>query len=138
MARAWSRIERLRLMPFHSCHVKPRATIQCLLSFVRYCPWLESLAITLDTSTIPPPEGAPADIIPQQRLVTLQTPYSPIVASLPVARFISNLFPNLRRIGDEDADEVDLDGQDLAYHNIWMAVDMRPSFLAMHRDAEDT
>ncbi|KAJ7190366.1 hypothetical protein GGX14DRAFT_605930 [Mycena pura] len=72
----------------------PRATLQCLEAFPKYCPHLTKLCITFDATVIP---TSHADLS-LQCLQVLDVEASPISTILPVAQFLTRIFPTLRAI----------------------------------------
>ncbi|KAJ7190036.1 hypothetical protein GGX14DRAFT_53999, partial [Mycena pura] len=99
MARSWPYIECLQLRSY-LCYPVPRATLQCLEAFPAYCPHLTTLCLTLDATVIPTSTAE----ISLPCLQELAVEASPISTSLPVAQFITRIFPSLRNISTQDKD----------------------------------
>ncbi|KAJ6535748.1 hypothetical protein B0H19DRAFT_1271469 [Mycena capillaripes] len=97
MAHSWPRLLALKLVT-HQSIIKPRVTLQGLRFLARHCSHLESLHMTFDASTIPDTADSAEGHISQTSLVFLHVADSPIVAPLPVARFLSGIFPSLTSI----------------------------------------
>ncbi|KAJ7199052.1 hypothetical protein GGX14DRAFT_664794 [Mycena pura] len=51
MARSWPRIECLKLQSYY-CNTAPRATLQCLEAFPKYCPHLTTLYLPFDATVV--------------------------------------------------------------------------------------
>ncbi|KAJ7190374.1 hypothetical protein GGX14DRAFT_605953, partial [Mycena pura] len=124
MARSWPYIERLELQSYFG-NTAPRATLQCLEAFPKYCPHLTKLCITFDATVIPTSQ---ADLS-LQCLQVLDVEASPISTILPVAQFLTRIFPTLRAIstlqdsldGNEDWEE-EVGPQALQYDLLWQDV----------------
>jgi hypothetical protein len=111
MAHAWLHLQTLRLAG-HAIF-ESRVTLRGLRFLARYYPYLESLHMTFDASTIPPLENSAEPHISQTSLILLNVAHSTIFSPPPVARFLSGIFPHLRYIypscdngDDEDEDNV--------------------------------
>ncbi|KAJ7513260.1 hypothetical protein B0H11DRAFT_1949219 [Mycena galericulata] len=110
LARAWPRIEELELSshyPSTSC----RATLHCLHSFARFCPRLTNLTITLDGTDLE--QGIGCRVL-QHALTKLDVGFSLISTAMPVAQYISAMFPNLQKVDtargyEEEEDWYELD-----------------------------
>ncbi|KAJ7089912.1 hypothetical protein C8R44DRAFT_957724 [Mycena epipterygia] len=119
MARAWPQLEKLEIStyPFH----RPRSTLLGLHALAQHCPRLRKLEMLFNASIVPPPP-TPSDC----RLVVLEVSRSPIADALPVARFISAIFPHVREVTtdlDGYAAADDDGGQEaLGYHRLWIEV----------------
>ncbi|KAJ7868947.1 hypothetical protein B0H14DRAFT_3582715, partial [Mycena olivaceomarginata] len=92
MARAWTRIESLEL--WSKERVPCRVTLCCFRSFAQHCPLLEYLAMTVDASDASVELATPSQTS-QGSLYTIRMMYSPIATPVPVAQFLSSLFPEL-------------------------------------------
>ncbi|KAJ7454327.1 hypothetical protein B0H11DRAFT_1819984 [Mycena galericulata] len=126
LARAWPRIEQLALSS-HYPSTSRRATLQCLHSFARFCPHLANLTITLDGTDLE--KGIGCSVF-QHALKRLNVEFSPISAAIPVARFISAIFPNLRNVETncDDPDNMDLDDlseneEAVRFYHLWKEVE---------------
>ncbi|KAJ7711233.1 hypothetical protein B0H14DRAFT_3021211 [Mycena olivaceomarginata] len=125
MARSWRHIERLEFQSYYG-NTRPRATLQCLEAFPKYCPHLTKLSMTFDATVIP---TSHADLS-LACLKNLDVEASPISTALPVARFLTRIFPNLEDIstlrdsldGDEDW-EADAGPEALQYDPQWKEVE---------------
>ncbi|KAJ7177376.1 hypothetical protein C8R43DRAFT_833152, partial [Mycena crocata] len=95
---AWPRIEELELITTFHSRQPLLLTLECLRSFASHCPRLEKLRITFDGSVLPTPFTNASAFVPQRRLEQLHVDYSSLSAPIPVASFISSLFPNLREV----------------------------------------
>ncbi|KAJ7192801.1 hypothetical protein GGX14DRAFT_593841 [Mycena pura] len=95
MARSWPYIQCLELQSYFG-HVvlRPRATLQCLEAFPKYCPHLTMLCLTFDATVIPTSQAG----LSLQCLRVLRVDASPISTALPVAQFLKHNFPSLRTI----------------------------------------
>jgi hypothetical protein len=125
MARSWRHIERLELQSFYG-NARPRATLQCLEAFPKYCPHLTELCITFDATVIPTSQ---ADLS-LACLKNLDVEASPISTALPVARFLARMFPSLKNISTlrdsldgEDEWEEDVGPEALQYDPQWKEVE---------------
>ncbi|KAJ7211513.1 hypothetical protein C8J57DRAFT_1150661 [Mycena rebaudengoi] len=130
LARAWPHLEEMRLSSYGASRSPPNATLECLHSFATWCPRLASLTIALDGTGAPTPPS-PASGTSQHALKSINVAHSRISAAMPVARFFSAIFPDLKRIatsrdGDdnEDPEELTLQGEAIAFHHLWKEVEM--------------
>ncbi|KAJ7717385.1 hypothetical protein B0H16DRAFT_1799287 [Mycena metata] len=124
MARSWRHIERLEFQSYYGTPA-PRATLQCLAAFPKYCPHLIKLSLAFDATIIPTAQGD----LSLESLKSLDVESSPIAAARPVARFIARIFPSLTDITtlidflDEDPEwEADVGPQVLQYDQHWKDV----------------
>ncbi|KAJ7028222.1 hypothetical protein C8F04DRAFT_67905 [Mycena alexandri] len=124
MARSWRHIERLEFQSYYGTPA-PRATLQCLAAFSKYCPHLTKLAIAFDATVIPTAQGD----LSLESLKSLDVESSPIATAPPVAHFIARIFPSLTDITtlidslDGDAEwEADVGPQTLQYDRHWKDV----------------
>ncbi|KAJ6460443.1 hypothetical protein DFH09DRAFT_1230040 [Mycena vulgaris] len=124
MARSWRHIERLELQSYYGT-AAPRATLQCLEAFPKYCPHLTKLSIAFDATVIPTSHGD----LSLESLKNLDVEASPIATAPPVARFIASIFPSLKNITtlpdslDGDAEwEADVGPEALQYDRHWKEV----------------
>ncbi|KAJ7183854.1 hypothetical protein C8R46DRAFT_1186732 [Mycena filopes] len=121
---AWPRLASFDLEACFSTR-QPSTTLACLQSFARHCPWLKSLSIALDTSTVPALDLREGSVVfvRQRTLILLDVEGSAMTGpkALSVARFISALFPNLRKVvtqrEHEDNDEHEDDEEDENEHD---------------------
>ncbi|KAJ7732461.1 hypothetical protein B0H16DRAFT_1893081 [Mycena metata] len=124
MARSWRQIECLEFQSYYGTPA-PRATLQCLAAFPKYCPHLTKLSIAFDATAIPTAHGD----LSLEGLKRLDVEPSPIAAARPVAHFIARIFPGLTHIttladsldGDPDW-EADVGPQALQYDRHWKEV----------------
>ncbi|KAF7360749.1 hypothetical protein MVEN_00806900 [Mycena venus] len=87
------------------------------------------LTITLDGTGAPP---SPAPGTSQHALKTIDVAHSRIsTAIIPVAQFLSAIFPDLKRIAtsrdgldNEDPEELRLHGEAIAFHDLWKEVEL--------------
>ncbi|KAJ7192797.1 hypothetical protein GGX14DRAFT_479550 [Mycena pura] len=118
MARSWPYIQCLELQSYYG-HVapRPRATLQCLEAFPKYCPHLTTLCLAFDATVIPTSQAG----LSLQCLQALRVEASPISTALPVAQFLKRNFPSLRTISTsvEDWGEDAGTGQ---YEHLWRNV----------------
>ncbi|KAJ7343800.1 hypothetical protein DFH08DRAFT_961944 [Mycena albidolilacea] len=138
MARSWPQLRKLQLIAFVPI-TQLRTTLQSLLSIARHCTHLNSLHMTFDASAIPALESNVAHIS-QTSLAFIHVAYSPILTPLPVARFISGIFPSLTSIstahddGDDEDDEQELARQ-MIFHARWKEVGSHiPMILAIREE----
>ncbi|KAJ7479441.1 hypothetical protein B0H11DRAFT_1276058 [Mycena galericulata] len=142
LARSWRRLHSLALIT-QSTVLQPRATLHCLQCFAEHCPELHYIRINLDATIVPVQEPNARGHVAQPRLTNLNVAYSPISTPLPVARFISGIFPNLRSISthrddsDRQFDEAPLgraEDEDLAIHDRWKEVEAQIPIVQAIRD----
>ncbi|KAJ6583628.1 hypothetical protein DFH09DRAFT_1029228 [Mycena vulgaris] len=124
MARSWPHIERLELQSYYGT-TAPRATLQCLEAFPKYCPHLIKLSIAFDATVIP---TSPGDLS-LESLKNLDVEASPIATAPPVARFIASIFPSLKNIttlpdslGGDAEWEADVGPEAFQYDRHWKEV----------------
>jgi hypothetical protein len=104
MARQWPQLQSLRLIaPQLSSHPQP-ITLLSLQALARHCPRLCDLALAFDVCRIP---AAPTDRLVHTNLLTLGVGAAIHSRSRPVAKFLAQLFPNLRNISLFPASAVD-------------------------------
>ncbi|KAJ7620830.1 hypothetical protein DFH06DRAFT_1060397 [Mycena polygramma] len=126
LAAAWPLLEDLALeTTIMSAPVQ--LTFRALRSFALHCPRLKSLDIEFD-ATSNPPSSADEHVV-QDTLDMLWVGSSPISKPGRVARYLSRLFPNLSHIytvredeHNEDEDQVEQNGQAIAWHRLWKQV----------------
>ncbi|KAJ6517141.1 hypothetical protein DFH09DRAFT_250004 [Mycena vulgaris] len=147
IARAWPKINFLRLEAATELHHPPSMTLHGLRAFATHCIHLSTLRITVDASTVPPFDNSPETRISQHRLEELIFAASPISDPPAVARFLSGLFPALTIIDtqsdwrwdeppDEDDDEERVEAR--ARHARWMQVLVLVPMIAAIRREERT
>ncbi|KAJ6540560.1 hypothetical protein B0H19DRAFT_1381621 [Mycena capillaripes] len=128
LARAWPHLEELRMSSYGLSRSLPNTTLECLHSFATWCPRLASLTITLDGTSAPNPPSPTS----QHALKSINVAHSRIsTAIIPVARFLSTIFPDLKRVttsrdglDNEDPEEVRLHGEAIAFHDSWKEVEL--------------
>ncbi|EMD37527.1 hypothetical protein CERSUDRAFT_94535 [Gelatoporia subvermispora B] len=108
-AKAWPRLQslKLRLSPFRGHGFllpspEGEMTLRCLISFARYCRYLQSLHIKLDArvfTTIPSERPGAGHSCNNLRKLDLD--YSNIDDPVAVAAFLSDIFPELRKVETE-------------------------------------
>jgi hypothetical protein len=119
MVGAWPRLQRLRLQSFHR-PLPSRVTLQCLRSFAQYCPSLNFLDLAFDASDVPAAQSQ--NCTPHRGLNFLDASMCPITAPLPVARFLSSLFPSLIGIGSQHTARAEDTDDDEQYRLRWQEV----------------
>ncbi|KAJ7214510.1 hypothetical protein GGX14DRAFT_333158, partial [Mycena pura] len=95
-ARAWPRLGSLMLYSFDpepNPFLPLRPTLASLYSFAQHCPRLHSLEIMLDARVLPITHDTSQP--PQGQVAALRIGHSPIFRPSAVARFLSDIFPNL-------------------------------------------
>lgn len=119
MARAWPYMEELYLLG--NIHPRPNTpTLLALYALAEYCPYLQTLDMTLDASIVPQLPINPGQRVFQRSLVSLN-----VAHSFGVARFISSIFVDLKQVTSDDAYH---DGGNLTdprageYHLLWNEV----------------
>ncbi|KAJ6450409.1 hypothetical protein C8R45DRAFT_1083977 [Mycena sanguinolenta] len=124
MARSWRHMERLELQSYYGTPA-PRATLQCLEAFPKYCPHLTKLSIAFNATVIPTSYSD----LSLESLKSLDVEASPIATAPPVARFIASIFPMLKDIStfldslDGDAEwEADVAPETFQYDRHWKEV----------------
>ncbi|KAJ7187410.1 hypothetical protein C8R46DRAFT_981703 [Mycena filopes] len=93
LANAWSQLEHLSLRS-RSAAQPLRATLRSLFHLARFCPDLETLAMSIDASVVPE-LGNRYVRVRQSNFNEWEVADSRIGAPLAVARFLSELFPEL-------------------------------------------
>ncbi|KAJ7608852.1 hypothetical protein DFH06DRAFT_190486 [Mycena polygramma] len=97
MARAWCRVEELRLARSHDLHTfgfGAAITLQGIRAIATHCKNLHTLEINFNATRIP----LPSDACVQTSLATLEVHCSRIVSPTAVALFLSEIFPNLNNV----------------------------------------
>ncbi|KAJ7509471.1 hypothetical protein B0H11DRAFT_1959752 [Mycena galericulata] len=136
MAEAWRRLEELKLRSRIRGR-PPRTTLRSLTVLAEYCPWLSSLELSIDASTIPELDWCRARI-QQFNLSEWDVADSIISSALPVAAFISGIFPELGTISTatQDADSHDT-GVAVVLRKLWKEVDTAFPVCCAMRDEEE-
>ncbi|KAJ7776972.1 hypothetical protein DFH07DRAFT_911829 [Mycena maculata] len=137
-AQAWPRLESLELTTASQYTPVPLMLLS-LYHLARYCSHLRSLEMTFDATTIP---STAVPVVTQQQLISMDVASSPLANSGAVARFLSDIFPNLRTItalrehaDNEDLDELATYSDEVARHNRWKAVvNLIPEFVATREE----
>ncbi|KAJ7847738.1 hypothetical protein B0H14DRAFT_3867403 [Mycena olivaceomarginata] len=123
MARAWPKLESLRLTTGTDRPHPSSMTLLGLRAFAKHCHELTSLTITFDATTVPPLDDSPEATVSQSRLSSLDVGTSPISDPFTVAQFMSGLFLNMENIATfnewiwEDVEDVDADGDTAAAYD---------------------
>ncbi|KAJ7116895.1 hypothetical protein C8R44DRAFT_983272 [Mycena epipterygia] len=139
MARAWPCIKSLELRGQNV--VRARATLQSLRMLARHCLRLHTFHMTFD-SILPPSTDETQEHVSQKSLTSLNVEDSAIYATLPIARFLSGIFPNLKTIctarehdDDEDDDELEDHGEEIPFHRLWKEVESQiPVLMAVREE----
>ncbi|KAF7345351.1 hypothetical protein MVEN_01552800 [Mycena venus] len=137
MAGAWPNLEEFGLRA--RSNYEPRCTVLSLQSFARHCPRLWVLAITLDASAVPGPQGPSTDapFPPQDKLKCLNVASSRTsdASVAAVAAFISSIFSNLHEIMTDEGylwEEDDEVGRQ--HHQRWKEIErLVPGLVERHR-----
>ncbi|KAJ6452090.1 hypothetical protein C8R45DRAFT_1041338 [Mycena sanguinolenta] len=131
LARAWPHLEEMHISSSSQPRSLPNTTLGCLHSFATWCPRLANLTITFDGISAPPSlTQAPGPS--QYALKSIDVAYSRISTEItPVARFLSAIFPDLKRIAtsrdglnNEDPEELHLHDEAIAFHHLWKEVEL--------------
>ncbi|KAJ7141949.1 hypothetical protein C8R43DRAFT_1200483 [Mycena crocata] len=132
LARAWPCLITLCLVDGFAPS-RPNVSLECLDSFVRYCPHLEKLYISLDASVLPPPQVDAQTLCVQDPLTSLNVMQSAIRRPHPIAHLLAARFPALRYVTtwreDPDEDEelrAELspgEGEAFTFHDRWKEVE---------------
>ncbi|KAJ6504964.1 hypothetical protein C8R45DRAFT_971542 [Mycena sanguinolenta] len=131
LARAWPHLEEMYISSHSQPRSPPNVTVGCLHSFATWCPRLANLTITFDGSSAPP--SLAQDPGPSQHaLKSIDVAHSRIsTAIIPVAQFLSAIFPDLKRIAtsrdglnNEDPEELRLHDEAIAFHDLWKEVEL--------------
>ncbi|KAJ7051986.1 hypothetical protein C8F01DRAFT_1236763 [Mycena amicta] len=117
-----------------------RLTLSALASLAEHCKSLDSVDLTLDTTTIPPTPAISTrgELIMHTALKTLGAGRSSLESAFPVARSLSALFPELRTVytGWDDS-EMDLDVVQRAMRKRWDEVgDLVPQLTAVRAEGK--
>ncbi|KAJ7609212.1 hypothetical protein DFH06DRAFT_1065707 [Mycena polygramma] len=97
MARAWCRVEELRLARSHDLHAfafGTGITLRGVRAIAAHCTHLRILELNFDATEIPPP----VETVPQTRLTELNAHCSRISSPTAVSAFLSATFPQLKRV----------------------------------------
>ncbi|KAJ6608518.1 hypothetical protein B0H10DRAFT_525549 [Mycena sp. CBHHK59/15] len=135
MARSWPCVERIVLAAIAPHHIPSRVTLDGIYAFAQHCPRLQDLEITFDASVVPKIDKKR---VSQEQLLSLDVAASAIRTPKRVAKFVSYIFPKLRRIGTaydemiwgEDEDEIQVDDAVKESHELWKDVEelLQPEF----------
>ncbi|KAF7358871.1 hypothetical protein MSAN_01227200 [Mycena sanguinolenta] len=108
MARSWSRVEELRVAFSMDWHVNEfpttRTTLRGVHAIATHCSNLHTLELFFDALAIP----AIDNMTTQTNLVEFDVLCSPITSSKAVARFLADVFPQLRTLNSFCVDESDV------------------------------
>ncbi|KAK7020364.1 hypothetical protein R3P38DRAFT_2535195 [Favolaschia claudopus] len=141
IARTWPCIQHLTLLERVECQT---LSLRSLVILAKHCPSLETLALSLNTRSIP--ELATSNgcqLISQLALYKLEIGRSPVFAPvIHTTRFLSSIFPNLSAVNTEvdewglyDEDE-DPDSELKLYDGLWKEVESQLSIFKAVRDEE--
>ncbi|KAJ6453917.1 hypothetical protein C8R45DRAFT_1112181 [Mycena sanguinolenta] len=97
LARAWPQLTELHLGTMAYNH-HPRTTLLSLQALAQHCPQLHTLEMTFDATTVPAAATTPHARIIQNSLVVLDPAFSRISDAFPVARFLSGIFTNMKKM----------------------------------------
>ncbi|KAJ7184992.1 hypothetical protein C8R46DRAFT_469700 [Mycena filopes] len=137
LTRAWPLLQELHLVQSSPSSLATTPTLLCLPMVAQNCPLLEELTLTLSARAIPPQSPA----LTQTALRALDVGHSPITLPLPVARFLSAIFPNLQSVSTAWEDEDDPDGEEndtesMVFHRRWKEVEtFVPVLVAVREEA---
>ncbi|KAF7373387.1 hypothetical protein MSAN_00548300 [Mycena sanguinolenta] len=98
MACAWPRIKFLALSPERSHRIHPRVTLQGIYAFAQHCPRLCVLHLAFDATVVPKIRVKAKERACQRSLHEINVAHSPIRKSSSVAKFLSEIFPELDTI----------------------------------------
>ncbi|KAF7373524.1 hypothetical protein MSAN_00562800 [Mycena sanguinolenta] len=105
-----------------------KLTLKSLLSLARNCPHLQHFELTVDAREVP----ELPDVAPQRILKSMDIASSPIQSTLKVARYLSGIFPNVKRIGPSDHSP-----EFRKYRKLWEQVlKQLPEFVAVRKELE--
>ena len=126
VAKAWPRLQVFKICPGGTRPEPPRSTVHTLVSFAKHCPQLESLALTINATTVPNYEEKPGKGVCNTRLRELGVHDSTIANPGRVAAFISDIFPKVEKL------KVSVTGED--QKRKWKEVEkLIPVFAAVRR-----
>ncbi|KAJ7758998.1 hypothetical protein DFH07DRAFT_1060303 [Mycena maculata] len=97
LAHAWPHLRELRLGTMAYNH-HPRTTLLSLQALAQHCLHLHTLEMTFDATTVPAAATTPQARIIQNNLVVLDPAFSHISDIFPVARYLSGMFTNLKKM----------------------------------------
>ncbi|KAJ7510984.1 hypothetical protein B0H11DRAFT_1956829 [Mycena galericulata] len=140
VAQAWPRLENLTLRTTYP-RTPVRLTLRTLHHLAEYCPRLRAFEMTFDATT-PAPQNTGIPTVAQNQLTSMHVADSPLVNTGGVARFLSSIFPNVRRIltnreweDNEDPEEIEHYCAAIALHDRWKAVEaLVPEFVAAREE----
>ncbi|KAJ7468716.1 hypothetical protein FB451DRAFT_1257118 [Mycena latifolia] len=147
LSRAWPHIEYLDLsMGMASSRTPSNVTIRALTHFARHCPRLNDLTLSLNPTGLVESDADLAPHEPRARQTALESLcvlFSPIDSPALIARFLSAMFPSLRRITTKhgnwwnDADEDLEDPEVVLLLKKWQeAEDLMPLLSGVRADEE--
>ncbi|KAF7362730.1 hypothetical protein MVEN_00622300 [Mycena venus] len=102
LAGAWPHLRHLVLSSTVSDDPPRRPTLHSLVFLAHRCPHLERLEMSIDASQVPKMDNSVPRRVLQYALVAWDVANSSIESPLPVARFLSGLFPKLTILGTDD------------------------------------
>jgi hypothetical protein len=132
MAKAWPQLCSFSMRTRHTAERRPRVTLTGLIPLVKYCQNLSSLMISVNAWEVEVSKSRPAKGVEGTALEVLGIGDSPIADPVPVAVFLSDLFPEVRDIYTFDGD----DGWPVAQDPKWCQVEELMSTFASIRSQE--
>ncbi|KAF7358888.1 Carboxylic ester hydrolase [Mycena sanguinolenta] len=141
LACAWPQLRILKLRfarMNYPTELGPRFSLRSLSTLAKHCRKLTELFFALNATFVPEPDP---DVVPQLVLRDFYVGRSPITApSLPVAQFISAIFPNMVEIQtcsfNNDDFQLQLPPEIIARHRLWTEVAAQIPILTATREAE--
>jgi len=101
--------------------------------FAEHCPCLYSLTIVLDATRVPKSYQPHEQRVRQWRLFDLVVEDSPIKDPLPVAAFLSDIFPGLTEVVPKPLNSVELDERQKSWNEVHKLVPAFASVRASER-----
>ncbi|KAJ7186657.1 hypothetical protein C8R46DRAFT_1341997 [Mycena filopes] len=126
MARAWPQLVELDLADDRTRSLPPpHVTLQCLDSFARYSPRLETLAMTFDGTVVPTAhqQQAASPLVKQYSLTHMHVRGSVISRPDAVGEFLGRRFPSLREISAPRMQRVQHKAEHKAHAKLWHQVE---------------
>jgi hypothetical protein len=125
LAKAWPQLSCFSLGTPNTAQRKPRVTLAGLIPLARYCRDLLTVSINIDASDVNISEARPAGGTINASFDCLNIGDSPISDPIPVAAFLSDIFPKIKVI-------YKFDGRDLDENSTWRQVGpLIPTFVSI-------